>query len=526
MRPVVGQLDVAGAAMTIGRARWAPRRRSGQAAAIWVVLAALSTMGHVGSADTFFVGNAGPYPVRVSVRLPGVIPGRAQVSVRIPDEAVARAVRQVTVRAAPWNLGIDGAPPPEAAAPVPGDPAVFAAELWFMTATSYQLFVSVDGAQGRGTAVVPVLALATEQRAMGGSLGVILAALAVFLSVGMLTIVGCAVRESVLKPGVVPDAGRRRKGRIAIGATAIVVAVMLWGGSRWWTAEAEAYRRSVLYRPFASTATVRDEGSRRVLSLETHDPRWTGTPIAISRYNALMPDHGKLMHLFVVREPDLDAFAHLHPIARTPASLAFDADLPPLPPGRYRVYADIVHESGYAQTLVASAEVTSAPSAAGKPDPRSDPDDSWFEGDAVPEARASRFTLADGPTIAWQRGADPIVEKAERVLTFSAQNASGAPLAIEPYMGMLGHVAVAHEDGSVFAHLHPAGSISMAALQKFAAKSGDAAQTAHVAHVIPAPGDLSIPYAFPKPGRYRIWVQMKHDGRVMTAAFDASVQPR
>jgi metallophosphoesterase superfamily enzyme len=124
----------------------------------------------------------------------------------------------------------------------------------------------------------------------------------------------------------------------------------------------------------------------------------------------------------------------------------------------------------------------------------------------------------------WQRGAGPIVARAERVLTFSAQDASGAPLPLEPYMGMLGHVAVTHEDGSVFAHLHPAGSISMAALQKFAGAPADDPQRAHAAHVMPAPGDLSIPYAFPKPGRYRIWVQMKHNGRVITAAFDAHVR--
>ena len=35
-------------------------------------------MAHVGSPDTFFTGKAGPYPVRVTVRLPGVIPGLAQ----------------------------------------------------------------------------------------------------------------------------------------------------------------------------------------------------------------------------------------------------------------------------------------------------------------------------------------------------------------------------------------------------------------------------------------------------------------
>ena len=502
--------------------------RGRSAGVIVLALVALSTMAHVGSPDTFFVGNAGPYPVRIVVRLPGVIPGRAQVSVRITDDAAARAVQHVTVRAGQWNLGIDGAPPPEPATPVPGDPAIYAAELWFMTPTSYQLFVNVDGAQGTATVVVPVLALATEQRGMGRSLGLILAALGLFLSAGMLTIVGAAVRESVLKPGVAPDAQRRRRSRMAVGATAIFVAVMLWGGSRWWTAEAESYRDSVLYRPFDSRAAVRDEGARRVLTLEIHDSRWTGTPLAAGRYNALMPDHGKLMHLFLVREPGLDAFAHLHPVARTPAALAFDADLPPLPQGRYRVYGDIVHESGYAQTLVAHVDVAPALSSAGRghdDSPRAEPDDSWFEGDAALDAPSSRFTLADGPTIEWRRGAGPLVEKEEHLLAFAARDASGAPLPIEPYMGMLGHVAVTHEDGSVFAHLHPAGSISMAALQRFAAKARDVAPESHGSHLTPAPGDLSIPYAFPKAGRYRIWVQMKHGGRIITAAFDADVRP-
>ena len=88
------------------------------------------------------------------------------------------------------------------------------------------------------------------------------------------------------------------------------------------------------------------------------------------------------MHLFLVREPALDVLAHLHPVARTAAALDFDAPLPPLPAGRYRVYGDIVHESGYAQTLVSSVDLGGA-GAAGAP--AADPDDSWFSGSAVPE---------------------------------------------------------------------------------------------------------------------------------------------
>jgi hypothetical protein len=60
----------------------------------------------------------------------------------------------------------------------------------------------------------------------------------------------------------------------------------------------------------------------------------------------------------------------------------------------------------------------------------------------------------------------------------------------------------------------------MAAFQKFAAADGGAP---HTGHTIELPGALSIPYAFPKKGAYRMWVQVKRAGVVRTAAFDVSV---
>src|SRR6185503_8162269 len=93
-------------------------------------------------------------------------------------------------------------------------------------------------------------------------------------------------------------------------------------------------------------------------------------------WTPLIPDHGKLMHLFLVREPGLDAFAHLHPVAD--GADRFRASLPPLPAGTYRVYADVVHESGFPQTLV--DRVTIPASFPGLPQggggPEVDPDDS------------------------------------------------------------------------------------------------------------------------------------------------------
>jgi hypothetical protein len=88
-------------------------------------------------------------------------------------------------------------------------------------------------------------------------------------------------------------------------------------------------------------------------------------------------------------------------------------------------------------------------------------------------------------------------------------------------MGMAAHVVVARRDGSVFVHLHPSGSISMAALQKF---TGGVAAAQHAGHELPLRGEVAIPYAFPQEGAYRVWVQFKQNGVVKTAAFNANVR--
>lgn len=481
----------------------------GRAAAL--ALATVS-MAHVGSADTFFAGKAGPYDVRISVRLPGVIPGRAQVTVRFAGVDSANP-HHVTVRAGQWNVGLQGAPPPEAATAVPGNPALYAAELWFMTATSYQLAVAVDGPAGKGEVVIPVLALATAERPMPAWLGSVLAALGLFLTAGLLTIIGTAVRESGLPPGMEPDAARRRRARIGVSAAGVVAALALWGGSRWWAAEASSYSRSVLYRPFDAAASVASRGDRRMVTLSIRDQRWNGTPNPESRYNALIPDHGKLMHLFMVREPALDALAHLHPVARTAAGLDFDADIPSLPAGHYRVYADIVHESGYAQTLVSGVDL------AGGSATVTDADDSWFSGAGLLEAATVSYDLGDGLRIVWERGQAPIAAGVERDLRFSVQDGAGAVLTVDPYMGMAAHLAIASFDGAVFAHLHPSGSISMAAMQRFA---GASAVDAHAAHAMPLDSRVTIPYAFPKAGAYRLFVQVRRGDKVLTGAFDVN----
>jgi hypothetical protein len=40
----------------------------------------------------------------------------------------------------------------------------------------------------------------------------------------------------------------------------------------------------------------------------------------------------------------------------------------------------------------------------------------------------------------------------------------------------------------------------------------------------PIPPTVEFPYGFPSPGRYRIFIQMKHANTVETGVFDADVR--
>ena len=100
-------------------------------------------------------------------------------------------------------------------------------------------------------------------------------------------------------------------------------------------------------------------------------------------------------------------------------------------------------------------------------------------------------------------------------------------------MGMAGHAEFVSSDMSVFAHIHPAGSVSMAALEL--ASEGRAPKAIAMdggmpsGRAMPMPSgplepEVSFPYGFPKPGNYRIFVQVKRAGQIETGVFDVRVQ--
>jgi hypothetical protein len=483
---------------------------------------------HVGSPNVFYVGKAGPYDVSVVVRPPQVIPGLAEITVRATGNSAAR-VQRIVVRPVYWATGLRGSPQGDEAVRVATAEPTFAGKLWLMQAGAYSVYVVVNGTDGTGTAVVPVGATATGQLELSPFLKGLLVVLGCALFVGLVTIVRGAAGESLVPPGDEPNPVRRRTARIATAVAFPTLALVVLGGWSWWKGEAAAYRRT-LYRPLEVATSVRSDSGSRMFRLEITDPSWLQR-----RMTPILPDQGKMMHLFLIRD-SADAFAHLHPSMTD--SNTFVAALPAIPAGRYRVFADVVHESGFERTLVSIVDVPAAPASAtiGRA-PASDPDDSFDPGgtaSAISPLGAEKppvARVATGLQLVGEAAARPIVAGSPTELRFQLQDESGRSVAIEPYLDMAGHAVVMQTDGSVFIHLHPMGTVSPASQLAFALRDrGDTTDRgrlklqAPMTHSMQQPdGRVSFPYEFPKPGPYAIWVQVKHAGRVLTARFTADV---
>jgi hypothetical protein len=491
--------------------------------------AVVPAQGHVGSPDVFYEGDAGPYRLFVTIRVPQVIPGVAEIQIRSESSDV-RAIRVVPMRLA--GSGSNLPPAPDLAAQSKDDPQFFTASLWLMESGALQVRVIVDGAQGQEEISVPVPSSAQRTLPMQKPLAGLLLALMLLLAVGAVFIVGGIVREGSLEGGEVPQVERKRRSRRAMVITAVLVAALLYFGKVWWGSDAMDFQRRVDFFKPPPAALKLSDGHRlevRVDRTENRPERQVFRTSAYLRLSDVIPDHGHLMHLFLLHVPELDAMWHLHP--EPVAGDAFAVDLSDIPPGHYQVFADVVDPRGFPWTLVGSIDL---PQIAGKA--LAGDDSSWSGAPLVAPAEDSTSSLIpDGGHIIWQRPPGSLKAGVPLEFTFAVQDKNGRPAQdMEPYMGMAGHAEFVRSDLSVFAHVHPAGSVSMAALEL--AQAGVAGNAASPQGSVsmpmampmpeagPLPPEVRFPYGFPQAGDYRIFVQIKRSGRVETGVFDAHVQ--
>ena len=530
--------------------------------ALFVLGCCCAAEAHIGSPNVFLEDKAGEYPVRVVIRPPNVVPGLAEITVRVQEP-----VQRITVLPVFWRAGREGAPPPDVARLVRGETNLYSAELWLMTPGAYSVDVTIEGSRGKGTLVVPVNSMATNTRPMSRTHVILLSALAAVLFLGGLKIAGAIFGESRLDPGALPTRKDRWRGRVAMALTAVVLSLLVFGGKKWWDFEDRNYRNNALYKPLPVSAQVRAEHDQPILKINVEASERRG------RWTPLIPDHGKLMHLFLVHNGEPGAFAHLHPVLRSEAE--FEVPLPPLPAGQYHGYADVTHEDGFSETLIATAEIPPASLAmkrlwlGNSAEPicsaavaqmlatnlffPPDPDDSWQMDSGASASSPQRKHLSQdaarqvadasgGYKMIWENP-ESMTKNLDASLRFELLTPDDQPAQIEPYMGMLGHAVVRRKDGGVFAHIHPVGTFSMAAQQFFVngkppkhsalpAQPGLLEQSSlapelHGSHTnragVGVAGEISFPYAFPEPGSYRFWIQMKSQGRILTGVFDTTV---
>jgi hypothetical protein len=186
-------------------------------------------------------------------------------------------------------------------------------------------------------------------------------------------------------------------------------------------------------------------------------------------------EHTKRLHLIAVRR-DLTGFQHLHP--HQDGDGVWSTDLTLRDAGAYRVFADFRPADGTATTLASDVLV------GGRFAPR-----------ALP-APAS-VTRVDGYDIALR--ADGATAGREATLTYTVRR-DGRPVAVQPYLGASGHLVALREGDLAYLHVHPL-------------KGGAAA------------GHIAFAATYPSAGRYRLFLQFRHAGRVHTAALTQEVSP-
>ena len=184
--------------------------------------------------------------------------------------------------------------------------------------------------------------------------------------------------------------------------------------------------------------------------------------------------HGKRIHLIVVRR-DLTHFQHLHPEMDADGTWPVQLELPD--PGVYRAFVDIV--------------VDGRPTTLGV--------DLFAPGtvEVAPRPTTSRQATAADYEVLLQP--DEVVAGEDTVLEFEVRRNGQAVSELAPYLGARGHLVALREGDLAYLHVHPLETNSEGGVVEFRAR-------------------------FPTQGRYRLFLQARPEGELITTSFDVHIE--
>ncbi len=180
--------------------------------------------------------------------------------------------------------------------------------------------------------------------------------------------------------------------------------------------------------------------------------------------------HDKELHLVVVRR-DTQHFQHVHPTRDAQGTWSLPLKLPAA--GDYKVFADFA-PAGASDPLVLTADVSAAGS---------------YQPVALPPAQA--VTAGGGYEV---RLAGDLIAGRASTIRLSISRGGRPVTDLQPYLGAFGHVVVLREGDLAYLHVHPEQQVGTGPTITF--------------HV-----DV------PTRGRYRLFLDFKHDDQVRTAPF-------
>jgi hypothetical protein len=452
------------------------------------MILAIPAYAHIGSPDTFVQAQIGSYTVLLAVHPPAITPGALELDLRFAPEDHITSITAALDDAAPTDvpLVLDG---------------TATTSIWSPSDSSHTLHVTVQGGRGYGTYFIDLpgslRSLPSRPKRFG------------FIETrnGLTIVLVVLLALVIVILFVIPEGNnllhRNRKSIFVVATTLAMLLAVIF-----------AHRRAS-----ATTLTASLNGSQLDFTLTN--------PSEI--FADLLPDHGKLIHLFLVREPGKDVFLHLHPVQLSPGH--FRTNLPAMPPGTYTLFADLYHSNGIPETVALRLTLPGQSHSA-----LTDPDDTTAVLPPITNSQSSRstnrsgenpvfgatvdqvasttlhaFTLHDGYTLTLLAPAH-LTPLHANLFTVTLLDPTGhPPQDMALYLSMSAHAVILRTDDQVFAHIHPGGTLPMLMPANMMMSMSAATNTA------------TIPYGFPSTGLYRIFVQMKHGHIVETGAFDLDV---
>ena len=313
-----------------------------------------------------------------------------------------------------------------------------------------------------------------------------------------------------------------------------------------------------------SAPTTPSVGQPATWTLRVLD-RQTNAPLS-----AFEVQHQKLMHLIVVSD-DLTWFRHAHPVFRPDGTFTISETLPRA--GGYHVFADYVpqgRDNEVGQDEVRAVALNTEDSqASGKPTLTSRPVLAPTRAHLVPDVAVGecwccapikrvQATAEDAPVrdVSFDTygkvetsGRKDIYEVAlaqlppvihageDALLRFQVRNSDSKPLTdLQPYLGAMGHAVTISEDARTYLHIHPISGDQSEMMRSAAlGEMSPQEKKLHAEHLKHLTGlgkkaqmegpAVEFHTQFPGAGRYKVWGQFRHNGRIITAPFVVYVEP-